>query len=195
MNIRSLRSISVLALSLAALSSGSAWAAAGSATGTNTAKSLLIRPVEIISNLGLDFGTLAKGVLSGPVTVTIDPLVGQYPAITSSDPSAVKPLRGHTDATFTVHAEPGEVVQVSSPSSITLRKGSGGSEDTEMTISNLLIDIWDGSYPDTDLFANGSFTMPAEGYALLEVGGTLTVQQDDQPGQYDGTFNVTVSYL
>jgi hypothetical protein len=194
MNIRSLRSISALALSLAALTSGSAWAAA-TATGTNTAKARLIQPVEIISNLGLDFGTLAKGALSSPVTVTIDPLVGRYPSITSSDPSAVKPLRGHTDATFTVHAEPSEVVQVSYPSSITLQKGSGGSQSTEMTISNLLIDIWDGSYQDTDLFANGSFTMPAEGYALLEVGGTLTVEPDDQPGQYAGTFNVTVSYL
>lgn len=190
MNTRSLCSISVLALAVL-LSSGAARAAdAGS-----SASARLIQPVTIVNGLPLNFGTLVKGTLSGPVTVTVDPLVGSLPSITSSNPSAVKPLRGHTDATFEVTGEPGEVIVVSYPSSILLQKAGGGSSAREMTIGGVLVDVWDPSDSVTDLFAGSSFTMPAGALAYLEIGGTLTVEDEDERGQYTGSFLVTVNYL
>jgi hypothetical protein len=177
------------------LPSGSSAPSSGSASVLSSASARLIQPLSITNLVGLEFGTLVKGVMSGPVTVTVDPQVGAYPTITSSNPSAVAPLRGHLDANFLVTGEPGELVLVSSPASITLKKNAGGSPATEMTVSNLNVDVWQTSNSTVDILGNNSFTMPADAVAHLEVGGTLTVEPDDELGQYTGSFPITVSYL
>ncbi|HYG61859.1 MAG TPA: DUF4402 domain-containing protein [Thermoanaerobaculia bacterium] len=190
MNMRSLCSVSVLALALP-LSAGSAWAAEA----TSSASARLIQPVTIINGPALNFGTLIKGNLTGPVGVTVDPQIGGFPTIVSSDPAAVTPLRGHTDANFQVTGEPDEVVVISPLSSILLKKEGGGTSAREMTVSDVLIDVWEPGVPGTDLLSGNSFTMPAGAVAYLEVGGKLTVEPEDELGQYTGSFVVAVNYL
>lgn len=217
MNVRSLRSISAAVLILTAVvssgtalaqesstpqspsGSGSSGSPASSGSSSSSAfastSARLIQPLSITNLNSLDFGTLIKGAMSGPVTITVDPRVGNLPSITSSQPAAVAPLRGHTDATFHVTGEAGELVLISYPASITLQKNAGGTPATEMTVSNFNLDVWQSSDPNTDLNSNNSFTMPGGGVAYLEAGGTLTVEADDELGQYTGSFPVTVSYL
>jgi len=177
------------------LPSGSSAPSAGSSSASSSASARLIQPLSITNLTGLEFGTLVKGAMSGPVTVTLDPRVGSYPTITSSNPSAVAPLRGHVDSNFQVTGEPGELVLVSYPAAITLKKNAGGSPATEMTVSSLNVDVWQTSNSAVDILSNNSFTMPVDAAAFLEVGGTLTVEPDDELGQYTGSFLMTVSYL
>lgn len=193
MNIRSLRSISVLALSVV-LSSGAAWAVESDGVGSAFAR--LIQPVSITQIQDLYFGTLVKGSLSGPVTVTLNPLAGNVSSISSSNPSQVQALGGHVDAGFIVAGEANRVVGVQYPSAIVLDKlGGNGSEAQRMSITALEIDVWDPQDLSADLFNGSSFTLPADGNATLEVGGTLTINSDDEVGEYSGTFEITVKYL
>lgn len=193
MNTRSLRSISVLALSVV-LSSGAARAVESGSQASALAR--LIQPVAITTIQNIYFGTLVKGSLSGPVTVTVNPQVGNLPTISSSDSSQVQALGGQTDAGFLIAGEADRVVGVQYPSVIVMDKvGGSGSDAQKMSITNILVDVWDSQDPSLDLFNGSSFILPADGNVLLEVGGTLTVNNDDEVGEYQGTFDITVKYL
>jgi len=193
------RSKCVVALALAALLSPVAARAAGeSDTASSPAKAKLIQPLTITlgSSSGLDFGTLIKNTLTAPVTLVLDPRLSQSASITSSNLAGVTPLSGHHDAHLNVTGEPDEVIQVALPSSITLKKGAGGTAATEMTVNSFQADVFDAA-GGANLINDTSkqFTMPTDGSAILEVGGTLTVDPTDSFGDYTGTFNVTVSYV
>ena len=193
------RSKYVLALSLAALLSPVAVRAAGeSDTASSQAKASLIQPLSITrtSSSSLDFGILIKNTLTAPVTLVLDPRLSQSSSITSSNPAGVTPLSGDHDAQFNVTGEPGEVIQVALPSSITLKRGAGGTAATEMTVNRFQADVFNAA-GSSNLINDTTrqFTMPTDGSAFLEVGGTLTVDPTDSFGDYTGTFNVTVSYV
>jgi hypothetical protein len=193
------RSKYAVALALAALLSPVAARAAGeSDTASSPAKARLIQPLSIThsSSSALDFGILIKNTLTAPVTLVLDPRLSQSASITSSNVAGVTPLSGEHDAHFNVTGEPDEVIQVALPSSITLKKGAGGTAATEMTVNRFQADVFNAA-GSANLINDTSkqFTMPSDGSAILEVGGTLTVDPTDSFGDYTGSFNVTVSYV
>jgi hypothetical protein len=193
------RSKYALALALAALLSPVAARAAGEDdSASSPAKASLIRPLSIThtSSSSLDFGILIKNAMTAPVRLVLDPRLSQSSSVTSSNPSAVTPLSGDRDAQFIVTGEPGERIQVSLPSAITLKKGGGGTAATEMTVNSFQADVFNAS-GSANLINDTSkqFTMPTDGSAYLEVGGALTVDPADEFGDYSGTVNVTVSYV
>lgn len=188
-----------LVLSLAVfLSPAAGWAAGESSTAAGSAKAKLIQPLAISPNSdgAVNFGTLIKNSLAAPVKVTVDPRVSLTPSITSSNPAGVTPLSGHADANFQVTGEPGNVIQVTLPASILIKKGAGGTAGTEMTVNDFNVDVWDTTGgPDLHDDTSEQFAMPADGSATLEIGATLTVEPTDEFGDYVGSFNVTVSYV
>lgn len=186
-----------LALVLAALlAPAGARAALNTDSATIEARARLIRPLTIDPHSLLDFGTLIKGSLTGPVAVVLDPQVGAFPSLTSSNPGAVLPIGSFIDGQFIVRGEPGWLVQASYPAAIVIKKGAGGGAATEMTIDALNVDVFqDGGGPNLFNDATKQFNVPAIGIAHLEVGGRLTVEDNDEYGAYSGTFTVTVSYL
>jgi hypothetical protein len=198
MNTRKLHhSLTLVALlALVLLVPAAARAALNTDSATIAAKATLIRPLTIDPLSPIEFGTLIKGSLTGPVTVAMDPRLSQGPTVISSNPSAVMVLGGYGDGGFDVNGEPGSLVQVSHPASIVLKKGAGGSAATEMTLNNFNIDVNVLNSP-TNLYndATKQFTMPSTGVARLEAGGTLTVEDNDEYGAYSGSFTVTVTYL
>lgn len=179
------------------LAPAAAHAALDSDSASTTANASLIRPLTIDSINHLSFGTLIKGsIVLLPVTVVLDPQNDQVPSLTSSNPGAVMSAGGFIDGVFSVLGEPGALVQTSYPASIVIKKGAGGSAATEMTIDALNVDVaQSGGGPNIFNDATKQFTMPASGAAQLEVGGRLTVEDNDEYGTYAGTFTVTVAYL
>jgi hypothetical protein len=193
------RSNYVVALALAALLSPVAARAAGeSDSASSPVKAKLIQPLSITLNSsnGLNFGTLIKNAMTAPVTLVLDPRVSLSSSITSSNPAAVTPLSRNHDAQFIVTGEPNEVIQVTLPASIILKKGAGGTAATEMTVNRFQADVFNASgSANLENDTSKQFTMPADGSAFLELGGTLTVDPADEFGDYAGTVNVTVSYV
>jgi len=171
-------------------------AALNTDSATIAAKAQLIRPLTIDPINLLDFGILVKGSLAGPVDVVLDPQGGAFPTIASSNPGAVLPLGGFVDGAFHVLGEPNWLVQASYPSSIVIKKGAGGSAATEMTIHNFNVDVFQtGGGPNLFNDATHQFNLPGNGDARLEIGGTLTVEDNDEYGTYSGSLTVTVTYL
>jgi len=157
--------------------------------------------LTITNTQALDFGTLVvNSTLTGDTTVTIDPLIDAGGSITSSAPTEVFPLSGHSEARFTVTGDPGEKVQVNiTGSPVTLLRGAGAvaADQMNLTIAIGNVDVYDTT---TELLGVGAgvganqFLMSA-GDATLEVGGVLTVRDDNNFGDFTGTFNIEVTYV
>jgi hypothetical protein len=155
--------------------------------------------LTIANTQSLNFGTLVvNGTLTADANVTVGANLDSAGTI-SSDSGEVVPLSGHTESVFSVSGDAGEVVQVNFPASTTLHKGAGGTAATDMTVAFTSADIsvYDDTTP-TELFgtpAANQFIMPADGDATLEVGGVLTVKDEDDFGDFAGTFNIEVVYV
>lgn len=183
-------------LTFVLLAPATAQAALNTDSDTTAAKATLIRPLTMTMMSSLDFGPLIKGSLAAPVTVVLGPNGANWPSITSSNPGAVLPFGNVFDGAFNVLGEPNRLVQVSHPASILIKKGAGGSTATEMTINNFDVDVFQtGGGPELYNNATKQFSLPATGDVRLEVGGTLTVEDNDEHGAYSGTLTLTVTYL
>jgi len=151
--------------------------ASNSDVAASDAKAKVIEPITItVVNPQLRFGTLVPTGTNG--TVTIDPSVASRSTVD------VDVISGgfFGAAVFRVDGEAGRAVDIDLPTSIALSNGN-----TTM---------------NTDLFT--SFTTPPGttsntpallgGLVIVNVGATLHVGANQEPGDYSQGFNVTVSY-
>ena len=148
---------------------------AEAATATANATVVTLRPLAIVKTADLEFGTLVPSNVLGSATINASTdarsTAGGVIGAAGATPSA---------AHFTAAGLVGAVALIALPSSITLTRISG----TEtMTV--------------TSLSSNGATLRVFPGTATIDVavGGTLGVAANQVPGDYTGTFTVTVLYF
>jgi len=129
-------------------------------------------PISILNASDLAFGAVVLGSNGG--TVVVAP--GGARTLTGD----LLPLEGGGAAAFTVSGVAGASYTVMLPASTTLSNGGG---------QNLLVDAFTSS-PG----GNAGLLDTVTGQQALQVGATLNVLPGQAPGQYTGTFQVTVAY-
>ncbi|NTV92314.1 MAG: DUF4402 domain-containing protein [Chlorobiaceae bacterium] len=122
----------------------------------------------------LAFGTIIPGSASGTVTIVPSTAARSY----SGSVQLVSSISG--PAAFTVSGSPNSSYSVTLPDDghITISNGSNTMEVNNFTISR----------------SSGSSTLGIDGLASFRVGGKLEVDANQPPGNYTGTFAVTVAY-
>jgi len=159
---------SVVALAVAGfgLMSQSALAA----TGTANASAVILTPISIANNTGLDFGDVYPDSATAG-TVTVD----ATGARTAGGAAALGATPGAA-AQFTVSGQASALYTITLPAAaVTLTSGANS-----MTIDTFTTD--------------GTGTLDGTGNEVINVGATLNVSANQAPGTYSGTFDVTVNY-
>ena len=138
------------------------------ATTSANASATIVAPVTITQNTALNFGTIAPDA-TNPGTVAINALGAQTCATVSC-------LGGGAAGAFTLAGLPAATVSISTAASTSLT-GPGAA----MSVNGLA--------PSA-----ASATLGGTGAATFTVTGTLTVNANQLPGSYTGTYNVTANY-
>lgn len=156
-----------------------AWA---QSTDQGVSTATVVQSLQVTKVDDLAFGPILSGDLGG--TINIDAATG---TVTSGgDVSALPGARNR--AKFTANAPLGMLfLIVGDPATTLTRSGGGGSMIATLDYSA----------------ASGIGTLPLPPYQLMaiaatqeiDVGGTLTVGAAQAPGDYSGTFSLTVTYL
>lgn len=168
---------------IAAFASGVLAAPAHAADQSGTANAAVIRPNTLIKTDDLDFGTLASGATAG--TVTVDPVTGARSATGGVTPVGA----GHQRAVF--QGTGGFLLLfVSGSNSATLARAGGGAAPMTATLTRAATTSGGGI-----ALLGASATLFPSGVQTYYVGGTLTVPANQPPGDYSGTFTLTVNYL
>ena len=164
---------SLLATICAAALAYAAPGAAAPAAMTGGGSATIVSPLSVVKTADLDFGTLVAGATSGSVTINPTSGVRSVAGGTSAAGGSPQP------ATFVANGVINRVYIVSLPAGATLSNGAGST----MAITNFILDG-----PTLQLFGTG-------GIATVKVGGVLAVGANQVPGDYAGTFTVTLIYL
>lgn len=147
--------------------------AAHAQTTTSTTRITLLSPLSVVNTAPLDFGQLAAGATAG--TVTINANTGARTVTGGTVAAGGSPQR----ATFVAAGVINRILIVTvGGGSTTLTNGTGGT----MTMNNLTLD------------GPTVRTFNSSGVATVNVGGRLNVGANQQPGNYTGTFSVTMVY-
>jgi hypothetical protein len=165
-----LAQLAVAAFVMSAHSLAGAAPAASNATGTAT----ILRPLTLQKRSDLDFGNVVAGTTAG--TIVLNPLTS---AVTTT--GGVTRAGGvPTPARFTGAASNGPVVNIKLPNQPVTLTRVGGTQTVSLSAFTL-----DG--PDKRVMGTASSFDFA-------VGGTVTIPANPVPGDYVGTFPVTVQY-
>ena len=146
--------------------------AQNTATESATASANIVSAIDIQKNMDLTFGDIAVSGTAGQITILpqedldINFSVEEMELTTGTRNAAKFTITGQEDYLFSINL----------PETITI---SSGSDD--MTIETLM-----NLNENNNTLTNGSIE--------LYVGGTLHVNGDEDPGLFDGTFDVTVAY-
>lgn len=166
---------------LVALASGLAMVglSAHGATASASASATIVSPIAITKTTDLAFGKLAVGAVGGNVAIsTADVVTISGAGTTVSQPA------GNTGnpvaAVFGITGEAGMTYAITLPADGTVTISDGASHT--MAVNSFV------SNPG----ATG--TLSGGGTDTLKVGATLVVGNNQVPGTYTGTFNVTVAY-
>lgn len=156
--------------------------AAALAADTNaTANATVVRPNTLIKTDDLDFGTLVSGPTGG--TVTVNPVTN---ARTTG--GGVTPVGGGAHRAEFVGTGGRLLIFVSGSTSVTLARAGGGAPS--MTASLVRAATTSGG----GIALLGATLLPS-GVQTYYIGGTLNVPANQPPGDYSGTFTLTVNYL
>jgi len=161
------RILAVAIVSLAASTS----AFAQSATATATASVTFVSPLSITKTADLNFGSIIAGPAGGGIT--IDPDGGQYPN------SVVVLPGGYSNAQFAVSGVPNSSYSIVLPVSAIVSNGDSAYDLVAVDFTSL---------------PSGTGTLSADGTQTLGVGATMHITHAQVPGNYSGTFDVTVMY-
>ncbi len=169
---------------LAALASGLmtlglAAHAAQTSTATANASATIVTPIAITKTTDLAFGKLAVGAVGGNVAISTAGVlsisgagttVAQPPSNTGTTSAAVFAVTGEANFTY--------AITLPADGAVTLSDGASHTMAVNGFTSN----------PAT------TGTLSGAGAETLNVGATLVVGDSQAPGNYTGTFSVTVAY-
>jgi len=146
-----------------------------SSSATASSSATIIKPIKIVKNLDLTFGSIATSSAAGTVTISADAIANPTAALGV----ALAPTTGTRQAAkFTISGENGVNYGVTMPATTTLTR-DGGPETMTVTLSKNL--------------ATTGNTLGASD-ATLYVGGVLAVVANQASGVYNGEFAITVQY-
>lgn len=167
--------LSVFALAAVVLSAN---AQANTATDDATSHAELITPMSLAKATGatnggnLEFGKIAIGSGAGTVQLT----AAAAPTVTPGGAATLVAGTTRSAAAFLVGGQEGRAYSVTLPTSTNVVNGS----------DNLTITSWT---------SNASLVIEATNELnTFYVAGTLNIPADSPVGQYNGTFDVTVTY-
>ncbi|MEO8311768.1 MAG: DUF4402 domain-containing protein [Caldimonas sp.] len=156
--------------------------AQSSATGTGTATATVIRPITITNSIdALAFGNIVPSGVAGTLELTAAAVTVATPAGGITQPAATPGTR--TAASFTVGGEGGFTYAITLPG---VAQTITGPAAATMTVT-----AFTSSPAATGTLSNA---LGVAGTETLYVGGTLNVGVNQAPGNYTGTFSVTVAY-
>lgn len=166
--------VGVAALAGAQQASAQGVSASASADGTAS----IIQPITLVKNTDLAFGSLVRPS-TGANTVTIDQGSGARSLSGGGDASLAASTISR--ATYSVAGEGGAAFSVTVPGSFTMTR-TGGTETLPVALTASAL--------------SGSLTgsLGSVGNANFGVGGSLPLSSSTVPGDYHGTFDVTVGY-
>ena len=168
-------------LAIAAAAAGTlACSPAYAASQTGTATSVVVRPNTLVKSDDLDFGTLVAGPTAG--TATIDAVTGIRTTAGGVTPVGAGTQRAVFQGTGGIL-----LITVSGDTSVTLTRAGGGAT---MTASLVRAATTSGG----GIALLGATLLPS-GVQTYYIGGTLSVGANQLPGDYSGTFALTVNYL
>ncbi|WP_257545481.1 DUF4402 domain-containing protein [Sphingopyxis sp. DBS4] len=148
---------------------------------TGTATSVVVRPNTLVKSNDLDFGTLISGPTAG--TATISPTTGARTTtggVTTVGAAAERAVFQGTGGFL--------LITVTGDDSVTLTRAGGG------TMTASLVRAITTSGGGVTLLGSSTTLLPS-GVQTYYVGGTLTVPANQTPGDYSGTFTLTVNYF
>jgi hypothetical protein len=147
--------------------------AAQAASQQGIAKARILRELRVENTADLQFGTIISGASADTIDVSTSGTATCGTNLTCSGTT--------TAAAFDVYGTNNAVVLVSGDNSVTLNNtttsGFTMTASLNRSTSSLTLTAGPGS-------VGGSFT----------VGGTLSIGSNQEPGVYEGTFNVTADY-
>ena len=165
------RLIGCLLFALVALTSAPA---AFAQTADADARAVTLVPLSLVNVTDLEFGSMLAGPTAGTATVNA------FSGARTTTGGVLGVNNDSSAARFVTYGGPLQFIFVTrGPLPVLVR--DGGSET--MNVSGLTLD---GS---TFRFLN------AAGFVNLNVGGTLQVGANQEPGTYRGTFDITVTYF
>lgn len=169
-------------LTIAAAAASATWCGVAHAADRNgIVNAAVVRPNTLIKTEDLDFGTLLSGPGGG--TVTINPLTNARSATGGTT------LVGNNGRRAVFQGTGGVLlILISGSTSVTLTRAGGGAPP--MTASLVRAASTSGG----GIALLGSTLLPS-GVQTYYIGGTMTVPANQPPGDYSGTFTLTVNYL
>lgn len=170
------------ALSTAAAAAGALLCAPVHAADTNvTVNAAVVRPNTLIKTDDLDFGTLVSGATGG--TVSVDAVTGARTTAGGVTPVGTASQRAIFQGTGGIF-----LITVTGSTSVTLARVGGGAPSMTATLVRAATTSGGG------IALLGGTLLPS-GVQTYYIGGTLTVPANQAPGDYSGTFTLTVNYL
>lgn len=136
------------------------------------ASACIVTPLEITKNVDLVFGNIASGSGIGVVSVATD-------GTRNGNGSIVLIENGYTNtaAQFSIIGYASTTFAITLPASVTISNGT-----SQMTVNNFISDL------------GATATLNAYGEATLNIGATLNVNPGQEPGLYQGFFEVVLAY-
>ena len=131
-----------------------------------------IPSLSIYKSNDVEFGSIVPSAIMG--SVRIDPING---AITHSNVTLLPSSKVRQVATFNIYGSPNHSISIVFSSSVIELSAPGVGEKLKYTLEK-----------------NNVISVGSNGTAVLKVGGTLEIKANQSPGNYNGTFNVTVNY-
>lgn len=147
---------------------------AAASTQNGEAQAVVLRPLSLVATEELDFGNIVRGATAGTVTINATSnartATGGVTLAGGSPHAAGFQTLGLFNTLFLISVPSGTT---------TLSNGSGAS----MTVTDWTQD------------GNATRFFPSGGVVNIRVGGQLNVGANQAPGNYTGTFSLTVIYL
>lgn len=128
--------------------------------------------LSISKSNDVEFGSIIPSATLG--SVTINPATG---AVSHSNVTLLASSAIRRSATFIINGTPNHSVSIIFSASFIELSAPGVSEKLKYTLNK-----------------NNLNSIGGDGTATLKVGGTLEVKGNQPPGNYNGTFSVTVNY-
>ncbi|QKG70608.1 DUF4402 domain-containing protein [Erythrobacter mangrovi] len=145
----------------------------GSAATPGASEARIVEPLALQPLYDLRFGTFIQPTTAGTVTVASNSTVSTTGGL---DPAIFPTGRGASG--FLVHGTANRQFVTFLPTTATVSNGTA-----TMTIDNFRKNG-----------GSGANRLDLNGYFVLHVGGRLTVNANQAPGNYSGTFTVSVLY-